>query len=48
MKKIISQEIPDINGLIKASNNLKNNLIIEESKPIKIMFKPHGNEGNIK
>ena len=32
MKKIISQEIPDINGLIKASNNLKNNLIIEESK----------------
>ena len=32
MKKIYSKEIQDINGLIKTSNNLKNNLIIEESK----------------
>ena len=32
MKDVNSQEIPDINGLIKTSNNLKNNLNIEESK----------------
>jgi hypothetical protein len=32
MKKIYSKEIQDINGLIKTSNSLKNNLIIEESK----------------